>query len=66
MHDTYLTPAEFRIISGGQTGADLAALQSAASPENGWTAPRRELLARLQRDPSLEVAAPAAWVVPPG
>ena len=43
----------------------LAALQAAASPENGWTAPRRALLAQLQRDPSLEVAAPAAWVVPP-
>ena len=44
----------------------LAALQVAASPENGWIAARRELLAQLQRDPSLEVAAPAAWVVPPG
>lgn len=39
MHDTYLTPAEFRIISGGQTGADLAALNWAIArgvPYGGW------------------------------
>jgi acyl-homoserine lactone acylase PvdQ len=43
----------------------LAALSIAAAPENGWTDGRRTMLARLQADPHVDVAAPAAWVFPP-
>lgn len=43
----------------------LAALVQSARPENGWTAERRALLVRMQADPEVEVAAPAAWVFPP-
>ena len=43
----------------------LAALVVAASPENGWNSARRELLAKFQADPDVEVAGAAAWVFPP-
>lgn len=43
----------------------LAALVVAAGPNNGWTPERRAQLAAFQADPSVEVAAPAAWVFPP-
>lgn len=43
----------------------LAQLIKAAAPENGWTEGRRKQLAAFQDDPSIEVSAAAAWVVPP-
>ncbi|WP_437769286.1 hypothetical protein WMF27_09245 [Sorangium sp. So ce281] len=44
----------------------LEALVQAASPKNGWTAERRELLAeRYRKDPSPAVAGPASFVMPP-
>ena len=43
----------------------LAHLVRAAGPNNGWTELRRARLAVFQGDASLEVAAPAAWVLPP-
>ena len=43
----------------------LAQLIKAAAPENGWTEGRRKQLAAFLDDPSIEVSAAAAWVVPP-
>ncbi|WP_437551407.1 hypothetical protein WME97_09730 [Sorangium sp. So ce367] len=43
----------------------LEALVQAASPKNGWTAERRELLERYRKDPSPAVAGPALFVMPP-
>jgi hypothetical protein len=43
----------------------LEALVQAASPKNGWTAERRELLERYRKDPSPAVAGPASFVMPP-
>ena len=43
----------------------LAALQKAASPNNGWTMERRARLLAYQRDPSPAVAGPASFVFPP-
>jgi hypothetical protein len=43
----------------------LAHLVRAAGPENGWTMERRARLVVFQGDGSLEVAAAAAWVLPP-
>jgi hypothetical protein len=40
-------------------------LVQAASPKNGWTADRRELLERYRKDPSPAVAGPASFVMPP-
>jgi hypothetical protein len=43
----------------------LEALRQAASPKNGWTKQRRELLARYRSDESPGVAGPAAFVLLP-
>ncbi|WP_437769283.1 hypothetical protein WMF27_09265 [Sorangium sp. So ce281] len=43
----------------------LEALVQAASPKNGWTAERRELLERYRKDPSPAVAGPASFIMPP-
>ncbi|WP_437280831.1 hypothetical protein WME90_09835 [Sorangium sp. So ce375] len=43
----------------------LEALVQMASPKNGWTAERRELLERYRKDPSPAVAGPASFVTPP-
>ncbi|HLM72060.1 MAG TPA: hypothetical protein VK459_05205, partial [Polyangiaceae bacterium] len=43
----------------------LAALEQAASPNNGWTSERRARLLVYQRDPSHAVSGPASFVFPP-
>jgi hypothetical protein len=43
----------------------LAALEEAASPENGWTKERRARLELYRNDPSPGVAGPAQFVFPP-
>jgi hypothetical protein len=43
----------------------LAALEQAASPNNGWTTERRARLLVYQRDPSPAVSGPASFIFPP-
>lgn len=43
----------------------LAALEKAASPNNGWTKERRARLERYRSDPSPAVSGPASFVFPP-